>query len=96
LISEKFRCPNYKDIKEIKIMENSSHLLKVELTAVLSEVYRFERQGKYDSALEKLQPYWNDYTRPPKIKGLPREEASELLLRCGSLLGFVAKSRRVF
>ncbi len=50
---------------------------------------RLERCGKYDDAISLLDGVWLDKEAFPDVDGLGRREAAEILLRCGSIIGFL-------
>ena len=57
--------------------------------ALSEKLFRFERSGRYCEALEELGNIWPDhYGTLPVVSVFEPKEAAELLLRCGSLIGF--------
>src|SRR5258708_4825111 len=55
--------------------------------ALASKLFKLERCGRYEDALEELADIWPDFQQPPKIEDFKAQEAAEILLRCGSLIG---------
>ncbi len=58
-------------------------------------LFRLERCGKYEEALSELEDIWNDKSEFPDISGLGNKEAAELLLRCGSIFGFLGHNKQI-
>ncbi|MEQ1606323.1 MAG: hypothetical protein ABL999_15790 [Pyrinomonadaceae bacterium] len=52
------------------------------------KLFKLERCGRYSDALEELNAIWPDQQALPDLDGFEPEEAAELLMRCGSLIGF--------
>jgi len=61
---------------------------KKNLRILTANLLELERQGEYALALSELREIWQDTSLPPDIDGLNELDAAELLLRCGSLIGF--------
>jgi tetratricopeptide (TPR) repeat protein len=55
----------------------------------------FEGAGEFDRAAETLSPFWHGLLSRPNINGLSAEAQAELLLRTGSLTGWLGSSRQV-
>lgn len=70
---------------------NSSKLPAI----VLQRIVELERRGKYDEALSEISGLWDDILNPPDVSALEPEVAAEMLLRCGSLIGFYGHSRQI-
>lgn len=49
----------------------------------------FENKGEYEEAREVLSGYWPHIDQRPKVKGLDRSAAGEVLLRAGVLTGWL-------
>ncbi len=62
---------------------------------VLQKLFELERRGKYEDALSEISGLWTDISLPPDVSALEPFEAAEMLLRCGSLLGFYGNSRQI-
>jgi tetratricopeptide (TPR) repeat protein len=52
------------------------------------KLFKLERCGRYEEALEELSDIWRDFTVFPNVTDFDPQTAAEMLLRCGSLLGF--------
>ena len=57
-------------------------------TALARKVICLERLGKYEQAMGELAGVWPDIEQPPDTEGLAPLAAAEIILRCGSLIGF--------
>ena len=57
-------------------------------SAIAASLFRLERRGLYNEALAEVEHLWKDISLSPDVGGLDQPEAAELLLRCGSLIGF--------
>jgi len=51
--------------------------------------------GDYDAARNALMPFWLDLREPPVLDGLSTLTSAELLLRVGSLTGWLGRSRQI-
>jgi len=54
-----------------------------------------EEAGEFERASETLRPFWQGLLRRPETAGLPEEERAELLLRAGTLTGWLGSTRQV-
>ncbi len=54
-----------------------------------------EEAGEFESASETLRPFWKGLLHRPEIAGLPDEDKAELLLRAGTLTGWLGSTRQV-
>ncbi len=54
-----------------------------------------EGAGEFDRAAETLSPFWNGLLSRPYTKGLSAEAQAELLLRSGTLTGWIGSSSQV-
>ena len=54
-----------------------------------------ERQGRYEDALAEIGDIWHDKTGLPDVEGLEPHLAAELILRCGSLFGFLGHNKQI-
>ena len=65
------------------------HVQTAKYPAVLArELFKLERCGRYEEALEELTDIWPDFGISPSISSFQPKDAAEILLRCGSLIGF--------
>jgi len=55
----------------------------------------FEGAGEFDQAAETLRPFWRGLPNRPDTKNLPKEAQAELLLRTGTLTGWIGSARQV-
>ena len=54
-----------------------------------------EESGEFESAYEVLRPFWQGVLHRPRTTGLPDEVKAELLLRTGTLTGWLGSSKQV-
>lgn len=54
-----------------------------------------EEAGEFDSAAETLQPFWQGLPTRPETKGLDDYPKAELLLRAGTLTGWLGSAKQV-
>ena len=54
-----------------------------------------ERRGQYEEAIAELGEIWSDLTAEPQIAEFDARTGAEILLRCGSLLGFLGHLRQI-
>src|SRR5260370_32675130 len=55
---------------------------------------QFEKAGEYDAACESLAEFWPGRTGIPKIKGLDQPRTAEILLRVGTLAGWLGSAHQ--
>jgi len=55
----------------------------------------FENRGEYEEACEVLSGFWGRVGERPKLEGLERAVAAELLLRAGVLTGVIGGCRQI-
>jgi tetratricopeptide (TPR) repeat protein len=58
-------------------------------------LFYLERCGKYDEALAELRDIWEDTASFPNVDEFEPHAAAEIILRCGSLIGFLADNKQV-
>lgn len=64
--------------------------------AVLAEkLFKFERCGRYEEALAEAKEIWEDISKSPKIEQFEPKIAAELMLRCGTLIGFLGHNKQI-
>jgi tetratricopeptide (TPR) repeat protein len=51
--------------------------------------------GEFESACEMLRPFWQGLLHRPETSGLPDEARAELLLRAGTLTGFLGSAKQI-
>jgi len=71
----------FKNLTEIPVAENIIPLC--ELAKNLAEA------GDFENACETLQPFWAGLLHRPDTAGLPQDAEAELLLRTGTLTGWL-------
>ena len=54
-----------------------------------------EEAGEYERAAETLQPFWNELLVRPETNGLAEHAKAELLLRSGTLTGWIGSARQI-
>src|SRR6185503_3474057 len=54
-----------------------------------------EEAGEFESASETLRPFWQGLLHRPDTAGLSDEDKAELLLRAGTLTGWLGSTRQV-
>jgi len=55
----------------------------------------FEEAGEFDRAAEILSPFWKGLPNRPDTKGLPDDVKAELLLRSGTLTGWLGSAKQI-
>lgn len=56
---------------------------------------KLERCGLYEKALAELKDVWRDTNEPPDTATFAPLEAAEIILRCGSLIGFHGHNKQI-
>lgn len=54
-----------------------------------------EESGNYDAALEALDELWEGVGHDPEVQGLDRQVVAEVLLRAGTLTGWIGSTRQI-
>ena len=62
---------------------------------LLAELFRLERRGDFDRALDALQGLWDDITEAPAVAEFDLRARAETYLRCGALIGFLGHIRQI-
>lgn len=62
---------------------------------LINELFKLERCGKYDEALAELRDIWEDTTTFPNVDDFEPRIAAEIILRCGSLIGFLGHNKQL-
>ncbi len=60
-----------------------------EIDEIIQNAKQHESIGRYDDAAKSLSAYWKNTNERPDVSELNREEQAEVLLRCGSLAGYI-------
>src|SRR5262249_38724793 len=55
----------------------------------------FEEAGEFNQAAETLRPFWAGICNRPVTKGLKEKAQAELLLRSGTLTGWLGSAKQV-
>jgi CheY-like chemotaxis protein len=76
-------------IQDTKLSTNERAQLRCQLAKQLEEV------GNYESAREALNDLWRNVGDPPKLEGLDQRTAAEVLLRVGTLTGWLGSIRQI-
>lgn len=80
---------------QTSIYENTFDPAVADDVMPLCELARnFEGAGEFDQAAETLRPFWGGLLNRPNTKGLPIEAQAELLLRTGTLTGWLGSARQ--
>jgi tetratricopeptide (TPR) repeat protein len=59
------------------------------------KIFELERCGKYEEALAELRDIWQDTTTLPNVENYDARSAAEIILRCGSLIGFLGHNKQI-
>lgn len=59
------------------------------------ELFKLERTGRYDDAFSEVEAIWTDRTKLPDVKDFSPQIAAEVILRCGSLIGFLGHFKQL-
>jgi tetratricopeptide (TPR) repeat protein len=70
-------------------------ILHTQVTPLLKKLFKFERCGKYEEALTELKDIWEDTTIFPNVEEFKPRIAAEIILRCGSLIGFHGHNKQI-
>jgi tetratricopeptide (TPR) repeat protein len=69
--------------------------LHTHATLLLRKLLKLERCGRYDEALAELRDIWKDTTTFPNVDEFEPPAAADIVLRCGSLIGFLGHTRQI-
>ncbi len=69
--------------------------LHTEAKALTKRLLDFERCGRYEEALAKVKHIWEDTTLLPDTDDFEPQTAAEIILRCGSLIGFLGHIKQI-
>lgn len=59
------------------------------------KIFELERCGKYEEALAELRDVWEDTATFPNVEHFDARSAAEIILRCGSLIGFLGHNKQI-
>lgn len=71
------------------------NVLHTQATLLLQKLSKLERCGKYDEALEEIGEIWEDTESFPNVGEFEPRTAADILLRCGSLIGFHGHNKQI-
>jgi tetratricopeptide (TPR) repeat protein len=78
------------------VFKNSAEYSVVDDIIPLCELAKnLEEAGEFDSAYETLQPFWQGLLHRPDTSGLADEPKAELLLRTGTLTGWLGSAKQI-
>ena len=81
---------------QTSIYENVIHPAIADDVIPLCELAKnLEEAGEFDQAAETLSSFWSGILKRPNTKGLEEEAQAELLLRCGTLSGWLGVAKQV-
>jgi tetratricopeptide (TPR) repeat protein len=81
---------------QASVFQNQTEISVVDNVIPLCELARgLEEAGEFERAAEILQPFWNGLPQRPEIDGLSDEAKAELLLRTGTLTGWLGSAKQV-
>lgn len=67
----------------------------LEAVSIINEVFEAELIGDYSRAYQRLAVFWNDFRVKPDIRELPADIVAEVFLRCGSIAGYLGRSKHL-
>ncbi len=67
----------------------------LEAISIVNEVFKSELIGDYSAAYQRLSVFWNDFRVKPDIRELPADIIADIYLRCGSIAGFLGRSKHL-
>lgn len=67
----------------------------IEAVSIINEVFEAELIGDYSRAYQLLSVFWNDFRIRPDIGELPADIRAEIYLRCGSIAGYLGRSKHL-
>src|SRR5215510_3487799 len=81
---------------QTSVFEAHSDLMVADNVMPLCELARnLEEAGEFESAMETLKPFWKGPIERPDTRGLEDEPKAELLLRTGTLTGWLGSARQI-
>jgi len=69
--------------------------LHTQVALLLKQLLELEKCGLYEEALAYLQDIWEDTSVLPNVEEFDVRAGAELLLRCGSLIGFHGHNKQI-
>lgn len=81
---------------QTSVIDNQTELSVIENVIPLCELAKgLEEAGEFDSAAETLQPFWRGLPHRPETDALEIHAKAELLLRTGTLTGWLGSAKQV-
>lgn len=77
------------------LFENQTDFLVTDVLPLCELVKNLEEAGQFESAEEILRPFWRGLLTRPETTGLAPEAKAELLLRTGTLTGWLGSSKQM-
>lgn len=72
------------------------HTKKTPRPSVLAhKLFRLERSGKYEEGVAEVGDIWPDKAALPRVEEFAPVDAAEMLLRCGSVFGFLGHTKNL-
>jgi AraC-like DNA-binding protein len=65
-----------------------------EIKELVENAKSLEKVGRYEEAAKVLSIYWKNTDNSPDVSRLSKEEQAEILLRCGSLAGYIGSCKQ--
>lgn len=69
--------------------------LRTQTKIRIENLVKLEKCGLYEQALAELGDVWHDTNEPPDTASYTSFEAAEIILRCGSLIGFHGDNKQI-
>lgn len=69
--------------------------LNIKTDISLKKLLQLERSGRYDEAIQELDDIWQDKGSMPNVENFDKRTAANIILRCGSLIGFLGHSKHI-
>ncbi len=67
----------------------------LQAVSIINEVSSAELIGDYSRAYQLLAVFWNDFRVKPDIRELPADIVADVFLRCGSVAGYLGRSKHL-
>jgi tetratricopeptide (TPR) repeat protein len=65
-----------------------------EIKEIIQNAKQHESVGRYDEAAKILSKYWKNTNERPDVSDLNKAEQAEIILRCGSLAGYIGSCKQ--
>ncbi|HET8783384.1 MAG TPA: tetratricopeptide repeat protein [Pyrinomonadaceae bacterium] len=81
---------------QTSIFDNQTDVSVIDNVLPLCELAKgLEEAGEFERAAETIQPFWKGLPHRPDIDGLNDEASAELLMRAGTLTGWLGSAKQV-